>query len=144
MPVRPLPMGLLAALVVFAACTGPPAEEDPGAEMVASVEGIDPAVLAALPEGQTVETLEAGRSLYVICSMCHGLDARGTALGPSLRGPEWIHVDGSREAMIGIIRSGVDRPRDFPIPMPPMGGADLDESELRAVVDYLDALARSG
>jgi mono/diheme cytochrome c family protein len=132
-------------LAVSASGCDPAAREpDPAEEVAASVEAIDPALLASLPPGATAETLEQGRRLYVVCSVCHGLDAHGTQLGPSLRRPDWIHIEGGVEEIEQIVRSGVANPREYPIPMPVMGGGDFDEAELRAVATYVDAMRRSG
>src|SRR5688572_18049906 len=85
----------------------------PGEAVVDSVEGIDPSVLASLPAGITPEMVEQGRQLYVVCSVCHGFDGRGTQLGPTLRGPLRIHITGSIEEIEQIVRTGVPTPARF-------------------------------
>jgi mono/diheme cytochrome c family protein len=135
------------ALVVISAIAGAcdaaggdpmPAEERPPA-----VEGIADSVLAVLPPGVTRELLQEGRRLYPTCSVCHGEDARGTQLGPPLRGPDWIHITGGAEEIEAITRVGVSNPSSYPVPMPPMGGGSFDDQQLRALAAYLDALGRS-
>jgi mono/diheme cytochrome c family protein len=143
MPRRSTVWALFYLTVVAAACDRQEAPEDPASEMVERVEGVDPEVMAALAPEIPPELLALGREQYVVCSVCHGLDARGTQLGPSLRGPEWIHIDGSSEQLIEIIRTGVPNPAEYPIPMPVMGGGDFDEEELRALAAYLHAVGQS-
>ena len=127
-----------------AACDSPESEAPVGEELVESVEEIDPALLAALPPGATEEMLTDGRELYVTCSVCHGLDARGTQLGPSLRDTTWIHIDGSIPQIVELTRRGVPDPAEFPIPMPVMGGGEFDEAQLQSLATYVHALARTG
>jgi mono/diheme cytochrome c family protein len=131
-----IPLAIAAAL---SACDRPAADEGPGEAIVRSVEGVDEATLAAFPEG-AIDLIEEGRELYVVCSVCHGLGADGTALGPSLVGPDWIHISGEIEEIEEIVRTGVRNPVEYPIPMPAMGGGDFDPGELRALATYLYAL----
>lgn len=117
-------------------------EESPEAEVVA--EPLDPALAANLPPGVTIEEAQLGQRLFTVCTVCHGPDARGTQLGPSLRDAEWIHIQGEREEIAELVRSGIATPREYPVPMPPMGGGDFDEAELRALATYVYLLGRQG
>jgi mono/diheme cytochrome c family protein len=132
-----------AAVLVIAGCEQPAPAVEPEEALAPAVEGVDPAVLAALPEGATVEMVEEGRQLYVVCSVCHGLDGRGTQLGPSLRDGEWIHIGGELGEIQEITRTGVQSPEEYPVPMPRMGGGAFDEQQLRAVALYVHAISRS-
>lgn len=134
---------LLAALFAVAACDGANAPGEAAAEVAEAIEPVDPALVAVLPQGSTEEMLRQGRELYVVCSVCHGLDGRGTQLGPSLRDTTWIHIAGEIPEIAEITRGGVARPEEFPVPMPVMGGGDFDEDQLRAIATYVYALARS-
>lgn len=84
-----------------------------------------------------------GRRANGICYTCHGMDATGGAggLGPNLTDDEWLHGDGSYDAITGTIRTGVPQPVSAPAPMPPMGGASLSEKDLRAVAAYVYSLS---
>jgi mono/diheme cytochrome c family protein len=42
--------------------------------------------------------------------------------------------------MVAVIRTGVAQPREYPAPMPPMGGANLSEDQLQAVSAYVLSL----
>ena len=86
--------------------------------------------------------VEQGRELFLPCAVCHGLDGLGNLLGPSLRDGEWIHGRGSLEEIEALIRTGVAAPRNYPVPMVPMGGGAFDDAELRAVASYVYAISR--
>ncbi|HUE95157.1 MAG TPA: c-type cytochrome [Longimicrobiaceae bacterium] len=134
---------LAVALATLVACEGETPDRAAAEAVTRSIEEIDPVLLAALPPGTTPDALARGREFFVVCSVCHGVDGRGTQLGPSLRDTTWIHIDGSIEQIAEITRRGVEPPSEYPIPMPPMGGGDFDAEQLRAVATYVYALARS-
>jgi mono/diheme cytochrome c family protein len=136
---------LLATLTLWTvtACGAAIGEVEPEEEVAMRVEGISPAVLELLPEQITMERLDEGRRSFAVCTVCHGLDARGTALGPPLRGTEWIHITGRPEEIIEVVRTGVDQPQEYPIPMPVMGGGAFEEQELESLSWYVYALGQS-
>lgn len=136
--VRPLLL-----LAFLAGCGSDGDATDPAEAVTDSIDAIDPSLLAGMPEGTTLETLSTGRSGFVACTVCHGLNAEGTQLGPSLRDTTWIHIPADIDSIARIITTGVPEPKEFPIPMPVMGGADLDQNELRAVASYVYALSRN-
>lgn len=138
-----VPVALGVLLCALVGCGDAASTGAVGEELADSVEAVDPALLAVLPAGSTPELLAEGRELYVVCSVCHGLDAHGTQLGPSLRDTSWVHIDGSIPQIAQITRSGIDSPEEFDIPMPPMGGGDFDDSQLQALATYVYALART-
>jgi cbb3-type cytochrome c oxidase subunit III len=71
------------------------------------------------------------------CATCHGRDARGTPLGPDLTDGVWLHGSGTLAEITGIVRDGVVKPKQFPAPMPAMGGARLRPAEIEAVARYV-------
>lgn len=75
------------------------------------------------------------------CFVCHGQDGKGTALAPNLTDATWLQVDGSAEAIVGLVKTGVAKPKKHPAPMPPMGGAKLSEAEVQAVAAYVHSLS---
>ena len=84
---------------------------------------------AALPQGVTEEMVRAGEQLFKSdgnCSVCHGEDATGArGVGANLTDDEWWHSDGSYEAILRTIGTGVpsDKVRNaFRAMMPPRGG----------------------
>lgn len=108
------------------------------------VDDFPESVIAALPEGATVETLREGREQYGVCAICHGAEAEGTQLGPPFINAQWTHSDGTVDGIEKVVRTGIDRPRDFPVPMPPMGGGAFDDDQIRALSTYVYALSLGG
>jgi mono/diheme cytochrome c family protein len=75
------------------------------------------------------------------CYVCHGQDAKGSAVGPNLTDGEWLNTDGSLEGIVKTIKSGVPTPKKAPAPMPPMGGATLTDEQVQAVAAYAYSLS---
>ena len=75
------------------------------------------------------------------CAGCHGPDATGSPLGPSLTSKKWLWSDGSYAGILKIIRDGVPTPKQYRSPMPAMGGAELTPDQLAAVAAYVWALS---
>lgn len=78
------------------------------------------------------------------CTACHGSDATGTTLAPDLTDDRWLNVGGSYGAVAGVIRTGVSRPKEYPAPMPPKGGASLSDPQVCAVAAYVYSLSHRG
>jgi mono/diheme cytochrome c family protein len=74
------------------------------------------------------------------CFVCHGQDGKGTAAGPDLTDKEWLNGDGSEQFIAGTVTNGVPKPKKFPAPMPPMGGATLSPDHVKAVAAYVHSL----
>ena len=49
----------------------------------------------------------------------------------------WLWGDGSLPSITQIITNGVPNPKNYRQPMPPMGGAQLSPSEVKAVAAYV-------
>ena len=93
------------------------------------------------PAGATAEMVTQGQQTFgTTCAACHGPDARGTQLAPNLTDAEWINVDGTYDAIVGLVKTGVPQPKQAPGPMPPMGGAQLTEDQVKAVAAYVWSL----
>jgi mono/diheme cytochrome c family protein len=146
-------MGLIFSAVLLAGC--PDAADDPAArpaEPAAPAAGpaappaTAPAPVGTIPPGATAEMVEQGRQVYAgagICFTCHGQNGHGTPLGPNIADGEWIWLDEGQDMMtqmVAVIRTGVSQPREYPAPMPPMGGANLSEDQLQAVSAYVLSL----
>lgn len=138
-------MGIWVGLGILGGCRGESVSSEAAAEAkgVAVVE-LDQSVAQNLPANTSVEDAEKGRDLFLVCATCHGADASGTQLGPSLRDAEWIHGSGSFEEIQQLVRAGVPEPEEYPVPMPRGGGGSFDEAGVRAVSAYVYALSRSG
>lgn len=96
------------------------------------------AAALGLPTGVTLRDAAAGGRLYrSSCIACHGPAGEGTQLGPALGDSVWLDGDGSFDQVVQVIRSGVAEPRDFPVPMPPLGGGVYDRTQVRALAAYV-------
>ena len=109
----------------------------------AAVLGARPAVAQA-PAGATPAAITLGDSLFHgkgNCYACHGANAQG-AVGPNLTDAEWLHSDGSYEAIVKQITTGVTAEESkSKIPMPPKGGSQITDDEVKAVAAYVYSLS---
>jgi len=135
------------ALLIAAACSdGDDLTPDRGATVTIMPQGaeMDPELVQHLPAGATVEEAQLGHRLFTVCTVCHGPDAEGTQLAPSFTDGEWIHIEPEVDQIAQIIRTGVSNPRDYPVPMPPQGGGEFDDQELRALAVYILSVSNRG
>lgn len=101
------------------------------------------AVESPVEAGVLVAADTAGKRIFETkgnCGVCHGMNAKGSALAPDLTDAEWLNGDGSLESITKIVREGVAKPVKHPAPMPAMGGAQLSDAEVAAVSRYVDSL----
>ena len=113
-----------------------------------SVEGRRPAG-QEFPPGVTRETVIEGRDVYLgagLCYVCHGRQGGGVQrAGSSLRDTLWYHSDGSFRSITDLTRRGISaRASATNIPMPPRGGSEIDEEEVRAAAAYVWWISRGG
>jgi len=114
------------------------------AEPPAAGPGAAPAPVVATPE-----MIEQGRTLFTgtgRCGICHGPQARGGSLGPNLTNNQWIWVEPGptiHTQVATIIRNGIEQPRQYPAPMPAMGGGNLSDEQINALSAYIVSLNRS-
>jgi mono/diheme cytochrome c family protein len=137
----------LVLAVVVGACGDP--EPDRPADAPVPAQPATGAQVPAVqfPAGVTHEMAVEGQQLFSGqggCFACHGGDATGTALGPNLRDQEWLNTDGSFEQIIQVIQAGVAQPVRYPGTMPPLGGARLNEDQVRQLGAYVYAISRGG
>jgi len=100
-----------------------------------------------LPAGVTAETIEQGKQIFHgdgLCVSCHGQDGQGTPIAPILADATWLHIDGSFDALVGLITKGVDAPKEAPIPMLPKGGSSITDDQVKAVAAYVWKLSHGG
>lgn len=101
------------------------------------------------PPGVTRETVMEGRSVYLgegLCHVCHGRRGGGVErAGSSLRDTLWHHGDGDYRSIVELTRRGVSaRVSATSIPMPPRGGAEIDDEDVRAAAAYVWWISRGG
>jgi mono/diheme cytochrome c family protein len=141
------------------AAGGAPATPPPAADTQPAGAAQAPADTAAPGKGpaaaagggaRTPQQIALGDSIFHgqagggTCYACHGQDAKGSAVGPNLTDGEWLNTDGSLEGLVKTIKSGVPSPKKAPAPMPPMGGATLNDEQVRAVAAYEYSLTHGG
>ena len=96
-----------------------------------------------VPEGATRQMVALGERIYrgqvggAACIGCHGDSGQGSPIGPALNGKKWLWSDGSWAGIKKTITDGVQQPKDYRSPMPPMGGAQLTPDQVSAVAAYV-------
>lgn len=111
------------------------------------VAGAVPGSPQELPKGVTPQMIEEGREIFIgqgLCSVCHGPEGRGGAIGPDLSDEEWLHGDGSYEFIVRRVTEGVPQPVNAAATMPPKGGSRITDEQVRAVAAYVWSLRLSG
>jgi mono/diheme cytochrome c family protein len=100
-----------------------------------------------LPATVSESLIAEGREIFLdqgMCWACHGVDATGArGVGADLTDEEWWHSDGSYEAIVAQILSGVtvDQVRNkLGAVMPPKGGSAISDDQVRAVAAYVWSL----
>lgn len=83
-----------------------------------------------------------GKAGGALCYVCHGPAGKGVnGLGPSLIDKEWVNGDGSLPFIEKTILEGVPKPKKMPAPMPPKGGGQLTEAQIKAAAAYVWSLS---
>lgn len=149
-------LGLIVALAVVA-CGGE-REGDGGAAAHTSPPAVRPSAGATAeavgtstdPSAITPQMVALGDSIFEgtiaggTCFTCHGNEGKGEQLAPDLTDEQWLNGDGSLGFILNTVREGVPQPRQYPAPMPPMGGASLTDAQLLAVAAYVYARSHDG
>jgi mono/diheme cytochrome c family protein len=114
------------------------------AEAPAAAPAAAPAKPVDLPPGVTQAMVDDGKKLFHAntCFACHGPNGAGTPLAPTLADKDWIHIDGSYDAIVAIILSGVPKPTEHPGPMPPKGGSAISDEQVKNVAAYVYSISR--
>jgi mono/diheme cytochrome c family protein len=96
-----------------------------------------------LPPGVTQAMVDDGKKTFdASCFACHGQGGAGGPLAPALNDGQWLNIDGSFDALVQVIANGVPQPKQYPAPMPPKGGAPLNDQQVRAVAAYVYSISR--
>lgn len=117
----------------------PGAATTPGTTAQGGQAGAQDGDAALIALGDSIFHGQAGGG---ICFTCHGPDAKGMqGLGPDLTDNTWLNNDGTLEGIMNTVRTGVPQPKEATAPMPPMGGATLNDEQIRAVATYVYSLS---
>jgi mono/diheme cytochrome c family protein len=127
--------------VGIAAAPPPPAYTGP----IGGGAGAVPQLAANAPAGVTQAMVETGAQQFsTVCAACHGAGGVGTAAAPALNDAQWLNVSGAFEEIVTVINNGVPNPKEHPAPMPPRGGGNFTEEQVRALGAYVFALSHAG
>jgi mono/diheme cytochrome c family protein len=100
-----------------------------------------------LPPGVTKDMVTQGDAIFHgsgLCFACHGNDAKG-AVGPNLTDDQWIHSKGTYDDIVKSIMVGVTKEQSKTGNiMPPKGGAEISDAEVKAVAAYVWTLSHKG
>src|SRR5512134_2235751 len=134
---------ITALTLLFAACGGSEQQQSEAAPEAAPPSAA--ATPAALPAGVTAEMVAEGNTLFHgagICLTCHGQNGTGvTGLGPALNDAEWLHSDGSYQAIVNQIMTGVTATESKSgVAMPAKGGSAITDEQVKAVAAYVYSL----
>lgn len=105
------------------------------------------AAQAKLPAGVTPAMVAKGKTIFTssgLCFACHGMDAKGV-VGPNLTDDTWIHLrNDNYEGLITLITKGIPaaETKTGKGPMPPKGGAQLTDDDVKAVAAYVWSLSQ--
>jgi cbb3-type cytochrome c oxidase subunit III len=98
----------------------------------------------AAPAAVTPAAIAKGDSIFHkagLCYACHGSNAQG-AVGPNLTDAEWLHSDGSYDAIVATVMSGVPAEKAKKgVPMPSKGGSSISDEDVKAVAAYVYSLS---
>lgn len=137
----------LTLTLALAACAQDAGEDETaangGEQPAQTTPASTPTATGTPPEGATAEDVAAGQQIFTStgnCYTCHGPDAKGTQLAPNLTDSEWLNIDGTFATIQQNVKTGVPTPKQFPAPMPAMGGATLSDDQIRQVSAYVWSL----
>jgi mono/diheme cytochrome c family protein len=100
-----------------------------------------------VPEGSSPDMVALGNRIFhgqvggASCTGCHGANGTGSPLGPDLTKKKWMWSDGSFAGILKVITEGVPKPKQYRSPMPPMGGAQLSDTQASALAAYVWGLS---
>jgi mono/diheme cytochrome c family protein len=98
-----------------------------------------------LPAGVTQAMVDQGQDAFgTVCAACHGQGGVGTASAPPLNDSKWLWISGNYDEIVARINSGVPQPKEHPAPMPPRGGGNFTDEQVRQIAAYVYALSHQG
>ena len=103
-----------------------------------------------VPPGSSKAEVELGERVFLgqvggaTCAGCHGSNGKGSGIGADLTKGTWLWSDGSLSGLHETIAKGVAHPKEHSDLMPPMGGVQLSQKDLKAVTAYVWAIGHQG
>lgn len=95
---------------------------------------------ASANEAEVAKLMETGKSSYMMCAACHGMDAKGVAAGPTLMAPSLIDskvVLGNPSVLALVLINGIQKEGTQYLGMMAPLGAALSDEQLAAVMTYV-------
>jgi mono/diheme cytochrome c family protein len=120
---------------------------DPPPVPAGGIAGQSQAKLVAknLPAGVTQAMVDEGQTLFgTVCVGCHGPGGTGTPACPALNDAQWINITGAYPEIVTTIVHGVPQPKQHSGAMPPKGGGNFDDAQVKALAAYVFALSHQG
>jgi cbb3-type cytochrome c oxidase subunit III len=98
-----------------------------------------------LPAGVTPAMIAKGKTIFTstgLCFACHGMDAKGS-VGPNLTDGTWIHGKGTYPEIVQIVTTGITvaQAKTGKGAMPPKGGSQISDDDVKAVAAYVWSLS---
>jgi cytochrome c5 len=106
-----------------------------------------PIATPALPTGVTTAMVAQGDSIFNnrSCKNCHLAGGVGGPRAPSLTDAQWIHIDGSYDAIVKLVTTGFTKAeqidKQYQFSMNPRGGINLTDGQIRSVAAYVWSLS---
>ncbi len=95
---------------------------------------------ALADEAEVAKMMEAGKTSYMTCAACHGMDAKGVQAGPNKLAPSLIDSKlalGDPSILALLVLKGIQKEgTEYMMMMAPLGAA-LDDEKLAAVMTYV-------
>ena len=105
------------------------------------------AATPTLPSGVTTAMVAEGDSIFNnrSCKNCHLAGGVGGPRGPNLTDAQWIHIDGSYDAIVKLVTTGFTKAeqvdKQYQFSMNPRGGINLTDPKIRSVAAYVWSLS---
>lgn len=97
-------------------------------------------MIASADDAETAKAMEAGKTHFMTCAACHGMDAKGVAAGPSKLAPSLVGSKialGDPSIMALVVLKGIQKEgTEYLMAMAPLEAA-LDDEKLAAVMTYV-------
>ena len=106
-----------------------------------------PSAAPAMPPGVTAAMVAEGDSIFNnrSCKNCHLAGGVGGPRAPNLTDAQWIHIDGSYDAIVKLVTTGFTKAeqvdKQYQFSMNPRGGVNLTDEQIRAVAAYVYSLS---
>ena len=136
-------MAVVAAAIAIAAChrsatVSSPTPSGTGAAAAAKATG--------LPSSVTTAMIDSGKTLFAAasCARCHGAGGAGGQNGPKLSDSTWVQIDGSYDAIVNLIHTGVPAANikgGYRFNMRPMGGGTFTDDQVKMIAAYVYTLS---